>query len=136
MDFKSVNDAFEFATSGAAGEEQVFLNRESGEFFVVPAFDDPPWPLPDDLESERYVVLPGGHELGLGKPLALRFVDGHLPAELATVEQIFSRKGAYARFKALLEARGMLEPWYEYERQARERAIREWCCSEGLALAD
>lgn len=80
------------------------------------------------------MVLPAKSDLDLGPRLALCFAVGQLPAE--AVAAMFRRKGAYVSFKALLEARNAFEQWYEYERQTRERAIREWCSSEGLELAD
>ena len=62
----------------------------------------------------------------------LKFVGEFLPETFGKVEEIFSRSGAYARFKDLLEHRGMLEQWYEYEVKTCEQALREWC--EGNAL--
>ncbi len=39
----------------------------------------------------------------------------------------FRKSGAYAKFKALLEERGILEQWYEYERMATRQALLTWC---------
>ena len=57
-------------------------------------------------------VIHGCHQkndLDLGSRLALRFADQHLPEKAADkVYDIFRRKGAYARFKDLLESLGIL----------------------------
>jgi hypothetical protein len=51
----------------------------------------------------------------------------HLPDEPEKIEAIFRRKGAYSKFKALLESNGTTEEWYEYESSAQEKVLREWC---------
>lgn len=44
--------------------------------------------------------------------------------------------GAYARFKDLLENRGMLQRWYEYEAMHQEEALRKWCDDIGIQIED
>jgi hypothetical protein len=44
----------------------------------------------------------------------------------------FRKRGAYARFKALLERTGQLEEWYRFQRAAVEKRLREWCEENGL----
>ncbi|MCK5351545.1 hypothetical protein KAJ77_03150, partial [bacterium] len=47
---------------------------------------------------------------------------------------IFRRKGAYGRFKGLLEQKGLLEEWYAFEEEkTRERLLR-WCEENGVVL--
>ena len=46
----------------------------------------------------------------------------------------FHQRGAYGRFKDLLERKGMLEAWYECEAQAAEQALRAWSAENGLQL--
>lgn len=59
-----------------------------------------------------------------------------LPDDLGKAQEIFSRSGAYARFKDLLEHRGVLEDWYAYERKSQEQELRDWCEAEGMELED
>jgi hypothetical protein len=47
---------------------------------------------------------------------------------------MFNRKGAYARYKDLLEDRDMLEKWYEYESEKQEPALRGWCESNSIEI--
>jgi hypothetical protein len=63
-----------------------------------------------------------------------RFVREHLPDVHARAEKIFSRRGAYGRFKSLLEGAGFLELWYEYEAKCIEAALRGWAEEQGLPL--
>jgi hypothetical protein len=57
-----------------------------------------------------------------------------LPESCDTVATFFRHRGAYGRFKDLLERKGMLETWYEYEAQAVEQALRTWSEENGLQL--
>ena len=50
-----------------------------------------------------------------------------MPGDVDYVSGIFRKAGTYSRFKNLLERRGTLEKWYEYEATATEKALREWC---------
>ena len=93
--------------------------------------------LPDDLEtSDRYIAIPHKNELDLGNDLALRFVEERLPDRYRDVQAFFRRRGAYARFKALLAAEGCLEEWYAFEAESTERALREWCKENEIHLAE
>jgi len=59
---------------------------------------------PDDADDEeKYLRIPHKKELDLGKPLVFDFVEEFLPDQFDNVRRIFKRKGAYARFKDLLQ---------------------------------
>ena len=84
--------------------------------------------LPDSVKDEKnYIEIPGKRELGLGKPLALDFADEFLPDDFDDVRDMFSRSGAYRKFRALVTRRRVLDRWYEFEAKSPERALREWC---------
>ncbi len=48
---------------------------------------------------------------------------------------MFSHRGAYSNFKNLLERRGLLPRWYEYETAAQEKALREWCADQRIQIS-
>jgi hypothetical protein len=52
------------------------------------------------------------------------------------VSRIFSRRGAYGRYKALLERRGALDRWYDFSVKAEEAALRAWCATDAIGLSD
>lgn len=94
-------------------------------------------PVPEDVDEEdRYVAIPDKHDLGLGKPLALEFARTHLPECFEQVYGIFSHRGAYARFKDLLDRRNSLDAWYQWEQEQTRQALREWCADNGITLTD
>ena len=93
--------------------------------------------LPDDIEhSEKYVPIPDKRELDLGKPLVLDFARQFLPNDIDEVRRIFTRKGAYARFKDLLDRRGALDHWYDFEAKVEEKALRMWCDLNSIEVGD
>jgi len=127
--------AFEWVSSGAPMENSAFVSRKTGALHwasVLMELDDE---LPEDIEDgSLYVAVPHKRDLDLGKNLVLNFTDERLPESSATVASFFRHRGAYGRFKDLLERKGMLEAWYEYEAQAVEQALRTWSEENGLQL--
>jgi hypothetical protein len=120
--------AFEFVGANKPGEHQAFLCKQTGKLYWHSDSSGELDELPDDIDDEKkYVQIPDKRELDLGKPLVLDFVGQFLPDDFDEVQRIFSRRGAYARFKDLLVRRGTLDQWYEFESKAEESALRRWC---------
>jgi hypothetical protein len=92
--------------------------------------------LPDDVEEdENYVAIPDRRELGLGKPLVLDFAREFLPNDFDEVRYIFSKRGAYQKFRVLLTRRNALDRRYDFESKATEQALREWCKLNSIEVA-
>ncbi len=126
--FSDIIDAFDFANFGSMGENQAWLDRETGKIYLCSDYDDEPIALPEDIDNdEKYIEIPSKRDLDLGQRLVFRFIDEYLPEQEDQVQRIFSRKGAYGRYKNLLEQHGMLDKWFEYETSSRQQALREWC---------
>ena len=121
--------AFDFVSFGAPMEHHAYVSLDTGRIYWLSeadAIDEEE--LPADLEtSDRHFEVPHKNDLGLGRQLALRFVEEHLPYRYPAAESIFRHRGAYARFKQLLAGDGYLEKWYAFENEATERALQEWC---------
>src|ERR1700731_4521260 len=56
--------------------------------------------------------------------LVLDFAREFLPVDYDEVRHIFSRRGAYRRYKDLLVRRGALERWYDFSNKAEEAVLR------------
>ncbi|MGH8284410.1 MAG: hypothetical protein ACRETT_01425, partial [Steroidobacteraceae bacterium] len=82
------------------------------------------------------IEIPHKNDLDLGKHLALRFTAEQLPDSYELIEGFLRHKGAYARFKRLLESEGVLTAWYAYEAEAGETALREWCAENGIEIIE
>jgi hypothetical protein len=137
VSFKDIQDAFEFVNGGSMGEHQAFLCKQSGTIYWHSEHLDDLDELPDDVDDdEKYVPIPDKRELDLGKPLVLDFARQFLPSDFDEARRIFSKKGAYARFKDLLIRRRALDQWYDFEAKAQERALRTWCDLNSIEVSD
>lgn len=127
--------ACEWVSAGeaAALDCEAYVGRATGKvYWCGEGVEEQP---PEDIDDGNlYIAVPHKTEFDLGRSLALRFVDEHLPDERETVNELFRKRGAYAQFKSLLARAGQLETWHEYEHAATEAALREWCEENGLCL--
>jgi hypothetical protein len=135
VSFSDLQLAFEFVSSGGMGENEAYLDRQSGKIYWHSEFGDNDEELPNDIDDEKYISIPDKRELDLGKPLVLDFVREFLSDDYDEVRHIFSRSGAYRRYKDLLVRRGALERWYDFSNKAEEAALREWCAENGIDLS-
>ena len=136
VSFSDLRLAFEFVSSGGMGESDAYLDRQSGKIYWHSEFGDNDEELPDDIDDEKYISIPDKTELDLGKPLVLDFAREFLPVDYDEVRHIFSRRGAYRRYKDLLVRRAALERWYDFSNKSEERALREWCAEKGIELSE
>jgi len=128
--------AFEFVSSARPEEHTAVLDKSTGRICYHSEFGDLD-EIPDDLwESKDVVGIPHKNEFDLGRQLVLRFVGSRIPDDYAAVEDIFRRRGAYGRYKDLLSSRGLLDEWYEFEKQAADKAMQEWCEAQGIELIE
>jgi hypothetical protein len=137
VDFNHLELAYGFVSSPGYGEHHAYVSLDTGRIYWLSeegAVEEEE--VPEDLEtSERYILVPHQHDLDLGRPLALDFAADELPNQLNEIEDCFRRRGAYDRFKAVLERSGCLGKWYRFEADATEKALREWCAENGLEVA-
>ncbi len=74
--------------------------------------------------------------MGLGKSLALDFAREFLPNDFDQVQYIFSKRGAYQKYKDLLERKKSVERWYDFEVKATEQAVRKWCEENSIEVVE
>ena len=123
LNYDDLEMAVEFAS---LGESEAYICVETGQIYL--SSDAVDVELPDDLDEEgKYLVVPSKRDLGLGKPLVLDFVADRLPGDRESVNSYFRSRGAYSKYKALLEERKILEQWYEYEQESTKQALLSWC---------
>jgi hypothetical protein len=134
--YADVENAFMFASMGPVCSHSAILCRDTGQFYYTSDMGDSD-ELPDDVDdAEKYIELPHKNDLDLGKKLALDFAAEQLAADFDHVADIFRRKGAYARFKDLLEQRGLLDAWHKYETERSDSALRQWCADNGIEITE
>ena len=126
-------DAYEFASASGSYDSAAYVCAQTGTIYVTSSELEEK--VPADLEtSERYLAVPSKAELELGRNLAIRFTEQMHPASSALVAEIFRKKGAYARYKQLLERHGLLQRWFEFEAAETEIALRRWCEENDLQI--
>jgi hypothetical protein len=132
--FSELLDAFEFSNVGGTSEYHAYVGLDTGKVYFVTGQDDLDEEVPDDIdESDNYFHMPDKRELDLGSRLVFAFAEQVMPDDYDTVRDIFRRRGAYGRFKDFLDAKGMLQRWYDFEAAATERAL---CQENGVELTD
>jgi len=123
--------AFNFVSSAGPFDNQAFVSLETGAIYWQTEDEE----LPDDVDDgDRYVAVPHKNDLDLGRRLALRFGEERLPNRYEEIAEAFRHRGAYGRFKRILESAERLEDWYTFEAAETARALREWCAEHGLRL--
>src|SRR5215831_10717673 len=125
VSFSDLQLAFECVSSGDMGETKAYLGRQSGKIYWHSEFGEDDEELPADIDDEKYISIPDKRELDLGKPLVLDFAREFLPDDYDEVRQIFSRRGAYRRYKDLLVRRGALERWFDFSSKFEETALQD-----------
>lgn len=137
LDFSEIRNAFEFVSSGSRDENNAYVCKKTGVIYWTSTTLDLEEEVPKDLETSLdYVEVPHKNELKLGQSLALTFIDQTLPDEYNFVASLFRKRGAYRRFKDMLQYQGLLEKWYEFEAQASDDALLAWCEENEIKLID
>jgi hypothetical protein len=138
VDRDDLESAFEFVSSGAPSEHSASISVATGKihWHSMSIDMEEEDEQDEDDDADGYISVPHKNDLDLGRRLVQRFVRQEMPRDYDTVDDIFRRRGAYGRFKDLLQTRRMLERWYEFEERAKQDALRAWCEENGIQLVD
>jgi Uncharacterised protein family (UPF0158) len=135
--FNEIEDAMMFVSSSGYGEYSALLDKSTGKIYYQSAYGDldelEEFPE-DEYDPDIHIEIPHKNELDLGRNLVFEFVEEQLSNDFERVRNIFRKKGAYGRYKDLLEERGLLEKWYDFENERQTKAIREWCEENDIKL--
>ena len=63
VSFSDLQRAFEFVSGGGLGENEAYLDRQSGKIYWHSEFGDNDEELPDDIDNEKYIPIPDKKEL-------------------------------------------------------------------------
>ena len=84
--------------------------------------------LEEDIDDpDKYITIPHKNDLELGKTLEIEFTTEYLPKELDRVDSIFRSRGAYSRYKDLIDEKGLLYKWHKFEDERQKIALKKWC---------
>ena len=133
--FSDIEDAFLFVSSAPYGEHVAVIRKSTGRILWRSEIGDMDEISDEDLESDDTVEIPHKNDLDLGQRLVFDFVLANLPDDYDHVRRIFSRRGAYGRLKEFLDAKGLLQSWYDFENEAEQKALREWCQDNDIEVS-
>jgi hypothetical protein len=135
IDMADLEAALDWSSAGGPFENQAFIGRLTGSVHLHSPYGDFGEKLPEDIEDgTRYVAMPHKNDLDLGRNLAFEFVSSKAPQLEAQVHSVFRRKGAYGKFKTILERAHLLEQWYEFEGAATKAALLRWAKDNGFEV--
>ncbi len=127
--------ALAWSSAGSPFENQAFIGRLTGEVHLQSLHGDFGEELPEDIEDgTRFIAMQHKNDLDLGRELVFEFVSAEAPQLEAQVRVAFRQKGAYGKFKAILERTRLLERWYEFERIATKAALVRWAEDNGFEV--
>lgn len=134
--FEDIEMACDFVSSSSYGMNSSVLRKDTGKILYHSEMSDMDETSEEGWDSDNSVEIPHKNDLDLGKRLVFDFTDANLPGDLDHVRHIFSRRGAYSRFKEFVESKGLLQSWYDFEAKQQERALRQWCEENDIELTD
>jgi hypothetical protein len=134
--YADLESAFEYLNIGDPYDHTVYVSRSTGEIYYRSDMADID-ELPEDVdENDDYVELPNKYDLDLGKQLVWDFVDRQIPGLKQKVKKIFSRRGAYSRYKDFLAELELLDAWHRFEEERTKEVLLEWCENVGIPIED
>lgn len=139
--WQELHDAFLFVNAAPFGENSARLSLATGQIRQHSTWTDL-WDGAgdegggDSAGGDGVIEIPHKTELGLGRDLVLWFVEEIIPDSYEEVAHFFQKRGAYAKFRALLAEQGLLQQWYDFENQAEEQALRNWCAENEVAIVE
>ena len=132
--FQDIEEAYDFVSSGPYGDHSALLDKSTGHIYWSSESGDLD-EIPEDLwESDNTIEIPHKRDLGCGNQLVFDFISSHSPDDYPTVREIFCKRGAYSRYKDLLESKELLQKWYDFEQKAQQDTLHEWCKENGIEL--
>jgi Uncharacterised protein family (UPF0158) len=132
-----LESAFDWVSASAPSDNAAYISKATGEIFYSSEMNDVPDEVPEDCDdNDLYWSVPHKNALDLGRALIDQFVSGRLPDQLATVRDLFQRRGAYGRYKDLLSRNGKLDEWFAYEQSATRVALLAWAKEQRIEIAE
>lgn len=135
--FEDLLSAYEFVNLDQASVT-LYIGKQTGTVYAESDAEELQGiyaEVPDDVEdTEKYARLPNRYDLDLGKQLPQDFAHEFLPDDADDVRAMLNQRGGYRKFRSLITVRGVLDDWYKFEADTTERALRDWCEGQGIAI--
>ena len=134
ISFDEIENAFFFVSMDQKYMHNAYLCKETGQIFYTSEMGDSD-ELPKDVDDpDKYITIPHKNDLDLGKALVIEFTSEYLPEALDRVYSIFRSRGAYSRYKDLLDEKGLLDKWHRFEDERQKVALKKWCRENSIEI--
>ena len=134
--FDDIMEAFFFVNEGGLANHTAVLDNSTGKVYWQ-SEDSEINEIPEGLlDSKDAIEIPQKNELCLGTELVFEFAGAKIPDDYEKIQDIFSSRGAYSKFKDFLESKGLVKDWYAFENESQEKAVRKWCKDSEVKLID
>ena len=135
VNFTALRNAFEFVSSAAPATHSAYICTDTANIYWLSSSLELEEAVPEEVAtSERYIAVPHKNALQLGQKMALAFIEQVLPDDYNLVASFFRKRGAYRRFRELLQAQGLLEQWFVFEASACDSALLDWCQQRSIQI--
>ena len=131
VSFEQLMSAFESLWFDTNEESSAAISPSTGEIYFESPYSDED-EIPEDIDDLIY--LPHKNDLDLGQRLVRDFIGSAAPDDWQQVQAIFSRRGAYRRYKEFLNGKGLLDQWFEFEEEREKEAVLDWCEVHGIKV--
>jgi hypothetical protein len=114
VSFSDLRLAFEFVSSGGMGQNEAYLDRQSGKIYWHSEFGDNDEELPNDIDDEKYISIPNAAVVTVTQE-AIRVCGG----------RAFLRRYPLERYARDARAAALMRPWTQEiaMQQAWEAAV-------------
>ena len=138
ISYQDIEAALDWSSSSGPYENRALISRSTGTVYFQSTYDDfEEEEVPDDIEDQtRYITVPHKNDLDLGRNLVFQFIESEAPELEELVRNAFRHHGAYSKFKTIMERRGLLQKWYEYENAATRSALISWAHENGFVISE
>lgn len=134
--YDDLETAYLFTSYSDPESNVAVIDKRTGEIKYWSEFENDEFEYPKEFDSDDYLWIPHKYDLDLGTNLVFDFVAEFIPEHYDRVQSIFSRKGAYSRYKDFLDSIDMLDKWYEYQNRRIKEALLEWAAENGLEVEE
>ncbi|VFN07745.1 MAG: Uncharacterised protein family (UPF0158) [Candidatus Kentron sp. G] len=137
--FSDIEDAMLFVSSSGHGENYALLDKSTGKIYYrsdLGGLDEFEEFSEDEYDPAIHIEIPHKNDLNLGRDLVFEFVERFIPDDYERVGKMFRKRGAYARYKDLLDSKGILQKWYDFENQRGQSALLRWCEENEVDVTD
>jgi hypothetical protein len=138
IDYADLEAALDWSSSSGPYENEALICRRTGRVYLKSMHGDfEEEGLPEDIDDGTlYLAVPHKNDVDLGQELVYQFIEAEASELESQIVAAFRHRGAYSKFKSILERNGLLQRWYEFEAAATRSALKRWAQENGMLVSE